>query len=100
MSYFFSTLDRTRLGCEHPDYHTLQATLMQILRGVILNAWKVECGHDTLIRFLSSDPTPQQLCDIADRIFWNYAALSHDTESRVPANPRLLSIAPQRNLPD
>jgi hypothetical protein len=38
LCYFFAILDRTRLGCEHPDYHTLLATLMQILRGVILNA--------------------------------------------------------------
>jgi len=43
LSYFFTLLDRKRLGCEHPDYHILLATLMQILRGAVLNAWRSEC---------------------------------------------------------
>ncbi|KAF9234843.1 hypothetical protein BU15DRAFT_78605 [Melanogaster broomeanus] len=42
LSYFFALLDRTRLGCEHPDYHTLLSTLLQILRGIIMSAWHAE----------------------------------------------------------
>ena len=37
LSYFFTLLDWTRLGCNHPDYHTLLAMLLQILWGIILN---------------------------------------------------------------
>jgi hypothetical protein len=82
LSYFFAVLDRTRLGCEHPDYYTLHATLMQILRGVILNAWKVECGYTTLRAFALSNPTPKQLWDIANRILWNHATPALDPSSR------------------
>ena len=31
LSYFFAVLDRTRLGCEHPDYHALLSTLLVCL---------------------------------------------------------------------
>ncbi|KAF8130337.1 hypothetical protein EV363DRAFT_1584323 [Boletus edulis] len=72
LSYFFALLDRTRLGCDHPDYHTLLATLLQILRGIILNAWKVECGHTSLASFASTNPLPDELLQIADRIILNH----------------------------
>ncbi|KAG9312618.1 hypothetical protein JVU11DRAFT_7024 [Chiua virens] len=42
LSYFFALLNWTRLGCKHPDYHTLLSTLLQILHGIILDAWKVD----------------------------------------------------------
>ncbi|KAF8119144.1 hypothetical protein EV363DRAFT_1593479 [Boletus edulis] len=71
-SYFFALLDRTRLGCDHPDYHALLATLLQILRGIILNAWKVESGHTSLASFASTNPLPDELFRIADRIIINH----------------------------
>ena len=58
LSYFFTVLDCSRPGCEHPDYHTLLGTLMQILQGIVLNAWKAECGHTSLVAFAASNPTP------------------------------------------
>ena len=73
LSHFFAVLDRSRLGCEHPDYHTLHTTLMQILQGIVLNAWRVECGYPSLAAFAASKPTPKQLCDIADQILSNHA---------------------------
>lgn len=72
LSYFFALLDHMRLGCDHPDYHTLLAMLLQILRGVILNAWKVECGYTSLASFASSNPSPDELLRIADRIILNH----------------------------
>ncbi|KAF8551153.1 hypothetical protein OG21DRAFT_1513121 [Imleria badia] len=72
LSYFFAVLDRTRLDREHPDYDSLLATLMQILRGVILNAWKAECGYATLAAFSVSNPTPEQLYEIANKILCNH----------------------------
>ncbi|KAF8452793.1 hypothetical protein L210DRAFT_3608609 [Boletus edulis BED1] len=85
LSYFFALLDRTRLGCEHPDYHTLLATLLQILRGIILNAWKAECGHTSLGAFASSNPSPDELVRIADQIILNHTtttALDTDNAHR------------------
>ena len=38
LTYFFALMEKTQLGADHPDYHTLLAALTQILHGVILNA--------------------------------------------------------------
>ena len=78
LSFFFTVLDRTRLGCEHPDYHTLLSTLMQILKGIMLNAWRAECGHPSLAAFAASNPSPEQLCNIADCILKNHATPPSD----------------------
>ena len=48
------------------------ATLLQILHGVILNAWKVECRYTSLASFASSNPLPDELLRIADQIILNY----------------------------
>ena len=61
LSYFFAVLDRTRLGSEHPDYHTLLSTLLQILRGIVLNAWRAECGYPSLAAFAVSNPSTDDL---------------------------------------
>ncbi|KAI9436006.1 hypothetical protein H4582DRAFT_2112186 [Lactarius indigo] len=42
LSYFFALLEKTRLGGDHPDYHTLLSALTQILDGILLNAWRTE----------------------------------------------------------
>lgn len=83
LSYFFAVLDRTQLNGEHPDYHALLATLMQILRGVILNAWEVECGCTTLSAFSLSNPTPQQLWEISNQILRNHATPPLDPLSKI-----------------
>lgn len=72
LPYFFALLDHTRLECDHPDYHTLLATLLQILRGIILNAWKVKCRHTSLAAFASSNPSPDELLQIANQIILDY----------------------------
>jgi hypothetical protein len=92
LSYFFALLDRTRLGCEHPDYHTLLSTLMQILQGLILNAWREECGHPTLAAFASSNPTAQQLLDIADEILIKHATPAHEASRKKWHNDILLEM--------
>ncbi|KAF8449417.1 hypothetical protein L210DRAFT_3388010 [Boletus edulis BED1] len=82
LSYFFALLDRMRLGCDHPDYHTLLATLLQILRGIILNAWKVECSHTSLASFASTNPLPDELLQIADRIILNHTTTAPLDDSK------------------
>ncbi|KAJ6592212.1 hypothetical protein DFH09DRAFT_906761 [Mycena vulgaris] len=73
LTYFFALLEKTRLGGEHPDYHSLLAALTQVLDGLLLNAWRKECGFNTLADFAKSRPTAQQLRDIAARILSDYA---------------------------
>ncbi|KAG1908727.1 uncharacterized protein F5891DRAFT_936980 [Suillus fuscotomentosus] len=82
LSYFFTLLDRTQLGCEHPDYHTLLATLMQILQGIVVNAWRKECGHVSLAVFASSDPTADKLLEIADKILITHATPVHEPSKK------------------
>ena len=38
LTYFFALMEKTRLGGEHPDYHTLLSALTQILDRILLNA--------------------------------------------------------------
>ncbi|PPR05788.1 hypothetical protein CVT26_010162 [Gymnopilus dilepis] len=69
LSYFFSVLQKKRLGSDHPDYHTLLTALTQVLEGLILNAWRQECGP--LQEFAASNPAPefllQKAYEIADK---------------------------------
>jgi len=51
LSYFFALLEKTRLSAPHPDYHTLLATLMQVLDGLILDAWRCTSGFSSLQEF-------------------------------------------------
>ncbi|KAG0695544.1 hypothetical protein DFH29DRAFT_1083321 [Suillus ampliporus] len=92
LSYFFALLDRTRLGCEHPDYHTLLATLMQILRGIIMNAWRKECGHISLAAFASSGPTANNLLEIADKILVTHATPIHEPSKKKQTNKTLFEM--------
>lgn len=53
LTHLFAVLEKTRLGGEHPDYHTLLAALTQILHGLILNAWRTECGLVATLDFVN-----------------------------------------------
>ncbi|KAH9006039.1 hypothetical protein EDB84DRAFT_1246116, partial [Lactarius hengduanensis] len=74
LTQFFAVLEKTRLGGEHPDYHTLLAALTQILHGLILNAWRNECDYSSLRDFAKAEPTPGGLLDCARRIAEKYAS--------------------------
>ncbi|KAF8834574.1 hypothetical protein BDN67DRAFT_985220 [Paxillus ammoniavirescens] len=82
LSYFFALLDHTRLGCEHPDYHTLLAMLLQVLQGIILNAWRVKCGHLSLAAFASSNSSPDELLRIADQIILNHVTIAPEPSKK------------------
>jgi hypothetical protein len=96
LKYFFALLEKTRLANDKPDYHTLLAALMQILHGVLLAAWRQECGFETLDAFAASDPTPDALLDIADRILLNYATPMDEIP---PPFPPLKTTVPE-NISD
>ena len=71
LTFFFSLMEKTRLGAEHPDYHTLLAALTQILHGVIMNGWRTEVGD--LDDFAKTKPTPQSLLRHAENVLTNCA---------------------------
>jgi hypothetical protein len=71
LSHLFLILEKTRLGGEHPDYHTLLSTLMQILDGLLLNAWRMECGP--LDDYAKSKPSPEDILKKAHIILNKYA---------------------------
>jgi hypothetical protein len=73
LTHLFAVLEKTRLGGEHPDYHTLLSALTQILHGLILNAWRTECDYTSLSDFAKTDPMPGDLLDCAHHIFEKYA---------------------------
>ncbi|KAF7337280.1 hypothetical protein MSAN_02280500 [Mycena sanguinolenta] len=73
LAYFFALMEKARLGNDQPDYHTLLAALTQILEGLLLNAWRRECGFDSFKAFAESKPSPEQLRNIAARILTDYA---------------------------
>ena len=73
LTYYFALLQKTRLGSEHSDYHTLLAALTQIFDGLILNAWRTECGHKTFAEFSASQPSPMDLLKTMGLMIRKYA---------------------------
>ena len=88
LSQLFAVLEKTRLGGEHPDYHTLLSALTQILHGLILDAWHTECDYSLLAGFAKADPTPQDLLDCAHRIFEKYTVPGPSTTIFGPTNSK------------
>jgi len=75
LKYFFALLEKTRLANDKPDYHTLLAALMQVLYGVLLEAWRRNCGFSTLDGFAASKPSPDTLLNIAEKILSHYTPM-------------------------
>jgi hypothetical protein len=46
---------------------------MQILDGLLLDAWRLECGSANLTAFAAIKPTPEQILATADRILCEHA---------------------------
>ncbi|KAF7345728.1 hypothetical protein MVEN_01592900 [Mycena venus] len=72
LTYFFALMEKARLGNDQPDYRTLLAALTQVLDGLLLNAWRWECGFSSFERFAQSKPSPEKLHEIASWILTNY----------------------------
>ncbi|KAF9045233.1 hypothetical protein BJ165DRAFT_1312955, partial [Panaeolus papilionaceus] len=79
LEYFFSLMDKKRLNGEHPDFHSLHSALMQILDGIILNAWRMEAGYQNLSKYAEEKkPTEQDLLEVAEKILLNHTTpLTH-----------------------
>jgi hypothetical protein len=82
LAYFFQVMHKARLSGHHPDYHTLLAALTQILHGIILNAWRKECGFPTLAAFAKSNPSPASLLTLADKILLEHATPMPEVEPK------------------
>ena len=73
LTHLFAVLEKTRLGGEKPDYHTLLASLTQIVEGLILNAWQMECGFSSLEDYAKSKPSSEDILSLARNIMLKYA---------------------------
>ncbi|KAH8993094.1 hypothetical protein EDB83DRAFT_2509997 [Lactarius deliciosus] len=73
LAYFFALLEKTRLGGDHPDYHTHLSALTQILDGILLNAWRTESGYSDLTAFAATEPSAEELLGLADKILSRHA---------------------------
>ncbi|KAG6826101.1 hypothetical protein H0H92_001127 [Tricholoma furcatifolium] len=65
-------MEKVCLGAEHPDFHTLLQALMQILDGLLLNAWRNECGD--LESYAKSKPASIDVLKVAQKILHKYAS--------------------------
>jgi hypothetical protein len=101
LSYFFAVLEKTRLGAEHPDFHTLKAALLQILEGLLLNAWHLESGYSSLQDYAKSLPSAENILDTAYNILKHYATPECEQEftsaSKRKAALSLLATGPKRD---
>ncbi|EIN10216.1 hypothetical protein PUNSTDRAFT_65109 [Punctularia strigosozonata HHB-11173 SS5] len=91
LSWFFLLMSRTRLGAQHPDFHLLKATLMQIFDGLILHFWLVESGCSDFASFASTKSTAEDLVVIARHIQRKYTAMgsSSNDETRDSARENI-----------
>ena len=96
LSQFFAILEKVRLGSDKPDYHTLLAALSQILEGLILNAWRIECGN--LNAYASLNPSAEDIIAKAHSVLKNHATPSHKIEPVKKSNPPL-NAQPQTPSP-
>ena len=87
LTHLFAVLEKTWLGGEHPDYHTLLAALTQILHGLILNAWRTECGYPSLDDFEKTNPSPEHILSIAYKIMAKYTVLEPHFSATNPKVP-------------
>jgi hypothetical protein len=103
LTYFFAVLEKTRLGGKHPDYHTLLAALTQILDGLILNAWKIECDYPSLNDFAKAAPTPGDLVACAHQIIDKYASpgpVIEDANSKALPKDPVSGVEPVKLVTD
>ena len=73
LSHFFAVMEKVRLGANRPDFHTLLAALNQIINGLVMNAWRKQCGFPSLKEFMVSQPTTKRIIKIVQDIIWKYA---------------------------
>ncbi|KAF9486497.1 hypothetical protein BDN70DRAFT_794191 [Pholiota conissans] len=89
LSYYFTLLEKARLGNDRPSYYTLLSALTQILEGLILNAWHSECGYSTLEEFAANNPTTDDILRIARTIVDKYATPTCPVSPvEMPSKPR------------
>ena len=77
-------MEKTQLGSDHPDYHTLLTAITQILEGLVLNAWRQECGQ--LHAFVATNHTPESILHKAREIAQKYMVPKHTFP---PSNPKI-----------
>lgn len=82
LSHWFAVLEKTRLGSPKPDYYALLTAMMQIIDGLLLDTWRIECGYPSLSAFAKSKPTPEHLLALADKILADHATPLEKTQKK------------------
>ncbi|KAG6835025.1 hypothetical protein H0H93_005508 [Arthromyces matolae] len=80
LTHLFAAMEKVRLGSEHPDFHTLLQALLQILDGLLLNAWRTECGYPSLNLYAESKPASIDILKTARAILRKYATPKESLE--------------------
>ena len=83
LNYWFAKLEKVHLSTKKLDFHALLMTLQQLLDGILLYTWKLECGYASFEQFAASKPTPQELLTLAEHIFDQYATPEPELEDDV-----------------
>ncbi|KAF9034282.1 hypothetical protein BJ165DRAFT_1356573, partial [Panaeolus papilionaceus] len=99
LSHFYLVMGKTRLGSDKPDYHTLITAQMQILDGLILNSWRIECGD--LDQYAETKPSPEQLLEKARDILKKYGTPppAQEVKTKSKAKPKAPSTEPVISVP-
>ncbi|KII83170.1 hypothetical protein PLICRDRAFT_77559, partial [Plicaturopsis crispa FD-325 SS-3] len=84
LTYLFDLISKVRLGGDKPDYHALLSALTQIFDGLILNAWRRECGN--LHTYAATHPTPEALRAMARQILLKYATPMREPSAKSPSS--------------
>jgi hypothetical protein len=90
LTYFFALMEKTRLRCDHPDYHALLSALTQVLDGILLNAWRCKSGYHELGLFAATEPLAEDLIKMAGDIMRKYAtpmATPDPLDNDIPDEP-------------
>ncbi|KAF8158783.1 hypothetical protein K438DRAFT_1620273 [Mycena galopus ATCC 62051] len=90
LAHMFAILEKVRLGGQKPDYHSLVTALMQILDGLVLDAWRIECGYHSLAKYAESKPSAASLRAKAATILYNHATPDPTSTDTVRENTRRL----------
>jgi hypothetical protein len=90
LTYFFTLMEKTWLGCDHPDYHALLLALTQVLDGILLNAWRCKSGYHDLGQFAATEPLSEDLIKMAGDIMRKYVtpmATPDPLDNAIPDKP-------------
>lgn len=102
LTHFFTIMEKTRLGSDNPDFHTLLSALTQIRDGLILYAWQLEVNNEDLEGYAATNPSADDILKIASTVLNKYSTPHHQpkaTNAKAPPT-ELSGTQPMSSTPD